>query len=333
MEPFRDPDTAAGHGPEAVIIMTEETEDTCLDCGAVIPEGTDRCPGCNMQLVFCFSADCGKPYPGELKFCPFCQTPNEMAGPLAAEPEASGAREEGAAAAEGRAAGGAAAPTPGKPSRTTDPAEPVAEAGADEEPFGLVDPETQAALLAALDARDKTSLAPEAMATELAPSGPPSIPAEAVSVGGFAPIGVDIETGQPPRRGRQSLLRLRATNQGLPEEATVEIVAESGLWAAPVALTTRLAPGETHEFSGVRFVPRVAGSDEVRIMITLKNSSNLPIGRWSASQVVNIEDVPTDQGGSIRASGDVIIVGGAPSPLGGTESLPGLPAMSGMMAT
>lgn len=72
--------------------MAELLQDTCLQCGAVLPEGTACCPRCDTQMVFCFRQECGRPYPAVLLFCPDCATPNELAGrfgsPPAAEPVA-----------------------------------------------------------------------------------------------------------------------------------------------------------------------------------------------------------------------------------------------------
>ena len=52
---------------------------------------------------------------------------------------------------------------------------------------------------------------------------------------------------------------------------------------------------------------------ELRLTITVKNSDKKPLGRWLASVVIPVEDVEKKE---IKASRDVIIVGGASPDMG-----------------
>jgi hypothetical protein len=144
--------------------------------------------------------------------------------------------------------------------------------------------------------------------------------------GGFAPVVLEVESSQKFRRGQQCLLRLRARAEGLNTDAVVELSAASGLLASPTMAHTRLGPGETCEIAAMRFIPRVAGSDHVRITMTLKTVANVPIGRWTGSWVVNIEDVEKERPSINSAGGDVFIMGGAPT----SSMIPGLDVPLGM---
>jgi hypothetical protein len=141
----------------------------------------------------------------------------------------------------------------------------------------------------------------------------------------IAPVQIQGRFGQQPRRGQQSLFRLRAAGTGLSQETNVEVVVESGLWPGQQQkLAARLAPTETHEFSGLTFVPQHAGADEVRVTLTLKDAAGLPIGRWTGSQDVVIQESAANVAGPVQAEkGAVVIVGG---------SLPGLDAMANLGA-
>ena len=148
----------------------------------------------------------------------------------------------------------------------------------------------------------------------------------AAAAGGLAPIVLEVESSQKYRRGQQGVLRLRARAERLDADAVVEVSVTSGLAASPMLGHTRLGPMETCEFGAMRFIPRVAGSDHIGTTITLKTVANLPIGRWTSSWVIQIEDVEKERASINSAGGDVFIMGGAAT----TPMIPGLDAPPGM---
>src|SRR5437867_991937 len=141
-------------------------QDTCLECGTVIPEGTDRCPGCQLQLAFCAQDACMKPFPAGEAFCPFCGTPNPVAEPPAPKP---------------------APPVIPKPS----PAPPT-----------LVMPSTPQAA------------PPPAVPTAPDPFGAFPMAGGPLQAAGSGPVVVETQLSQPPRQGRQSILRVRVSAPG-----------------------------------------------------------------------------------------------------------------------
>jgi hypothetical protein len=151
-----------------------------------------------------------------------------------------------------------------------------------------------------------------------------------VAAGAIAPVVLEVESSQKYRRGQQGVLRLRARAQSLDADAVVEVSAISGVAASPMVGHTRLGPMETCELGAMRFIPRVAGNDHVGITITLRTVANLPIGRWTGSWMINIEDVEKERPSINSAGGDVFIMGGAaPNPIIPGLDVPLGPGMEG----
>jgi len=145
-----------------------------------------------------------------------------------------------------------------------------------------------------------------------------------------APISLEIEMGQAPQRGQQGLLRLRASGTDLSEEAILELSARTSFWPVPKEFSIRIAPGETHEFPGLEFLSRIAGSHEIRFLVTLKSVRNVPFGRWTVSQVLTIEDTQKSAAAPLNSNGgDIFVFGGlgTPNPLLGLQGLPRLPGI------
>jgi hypothetical protein len=139
------------------------------------------------------------------------------------------------------------------------------------------------------------------------------------------PVSLEVESSQKYRRGQQGLLRVRTRGEAIDGDTVVELSAASALLASPFLGNTRIGPLETCEVAALRFIPRVAGSDQVRFTMTLKTAANVPIGRWTGSWVLNIEDA--EKGPSaINAGGDVFIMGAMPM----NPAVPGLDASLGM---
>lgn len=125
-----------------------------------------------------------------------------------------------------------------------------------------------------------------------------------------APVTLEVETSDKYRRHQQGLLRLRVRGDGLSSDALVDVSISSALFSGPTDFHVRMGFTETHEFNALRFVPNVAGAEHVRIALTLKTPASVPLGRWSTTWLMQIEDVEKKE---IHAGGDVFIVGGVPS--------------------
>ncbi|NLF69064.1 MAG: FHA domain-containing protein [Candidatus Anammoximicrobium sp.] len=133
------------------------------------------------------------------------------------------------------------------------------------------------------------------------------VPTAAMST---APVTLEVETSDKYRRHQQGLLRLRVRGDGLSSDALVDVGISSALFSGPTDFHVRLGFSQTHEFDALRFVPHVAGAEHVRISLTLKTPASVPLGRWSAAWLMQIEDVEKQE---IHAGGDVFIVGGVPA--------------------
>jgi hypothetical protein len=70
-----------------------------------------------------------------------------------------------------------------------------------------------------------------------------------------------------------------------------------------------LTPSHVHEFAALKFIPQVAGHDEIRLTVLLCTASKIPLGKWSTVLEVTVEEPLTESGERIRAGGDVFIFG------------------------
>ncbi|MEZ6131531.1 MAG: FHA domain-containing protein [Planctomycetaceae bacterium] len=70
-------------------------------------------------------------------------------------------------------------------------------------------------------------------------------------------------------------------------------------------------PG-VYNVGSLRFVPVVAGAEEIRVQLVILNDNDIPIDCLTGSFVVQVE---SDQSHSIHAGGDVIVMGGRPGGL------------------
>lgn len=318
--------------------MAAEPSNSCLACGAVIPDGTDRCTGCGTQLVFCFQDDCCKPYPSEEKFCPFCGTANELWEELRAAKAPASAPPPVAAKPDLQQAFQAAFGAPTEqtalsPRELALPAVKVAK---------LPKPPAPQALVPAAPAPPGPPAAPTFpvagatlpglnLAAEM-PGWDAVLPTGLEPVGDAAPVLIEMLAGGPHRCGQKSMVRLRARGRSVSKDAQLEMRAVSELFDTPVQQRIALGPGQTHELTALKFVPRVAGSDEIQLALTLTTGAGLPLGRWSAQIVVPIEESPADAASRIQAGGDVFVFGSGPNPFT-ADQLAGLTGLPGPAAT
>ncbi len=324
----------------------------CYACGSPVPFGAGQCPACGEGVAFCRKAECTLTFPPDVSFCPSCGDAVEgpsrdaLSKPAAADPQpAAAGPSEGLSQGAGQSkvfdqmlslfSGDSA--TAAAPPRKTTPQLP-------QSPQSTGKYEEMLTLFQAGDAPQSTSEA-SAAANRLPVqsagrpvvqpgAGPgtmptmPPMPAMPSIPGGFAgpltiptlgvgggPVCVEVEASGKYRKNQQSLLRVRVRGEHLSSESVVELNVGSELLSAPGAFQTRLISGQMQEFQALRFVPKWAGADSLRFVLTVKTPANLPLGRWTASWVINIED---EEKKEIHAGGDVFIVGGAP-PMSGPQ--------------
>jgi hypothetical protein len=122
-----------------------------------------------------------------------------------------------------------------------------------------------------------------------------------------SPVGIDVRLSKKYKRQQQGLLHLRLQGGRLTSDSVVELRAESAAFAAPLVQCVSLEAGEIHELDALRFVPRLAGAEQIRFAVTVKTSTKTPLGRWLGSVETLVED---DEKKKVEAGRDVIIVGG-----------------------
>ena len=329
--------------------MTQSQHD-CPLCDTAVPAGHTECPGCHTELALCGSPECGQLYPRDAPCCSFCGWKAESLSSTAAAPtDRVSPSGQDVAGIEGPVSNAAAtaqagptsfdeflslfqqdtatAAAQGDPGPVAVP-KAVPGVGLAAVPFS---PPMAAKALHAPDFPSPNTLVPAVQAggaAGLPVVGRPGMFTDLVGVaagtGSYASAVLEVESSQKYRRGQQGLLRLRTRSEGLDGDTVVEFTAVSGLLASPMAGNTRIGPMETCELAAMRFVPRVAGSDHIRFSMTLKTVTNVPIGRWTGSWVVNIEEAEKSSS-PINAGGDVFIMGGMPI----NPTLPGLDASFG----
>lgn len=320
----------------------------CMMCGSELPAGATQCPACGEALLCCSSSGCGQSYPASAAFCPTCGEANPTKA--ASAPHASRMTEDQADAVP------APAPVPANPADAASQSPPI-DAMNGLSPLTPLTPLTPMAGVApaidfgrgpapklptlpgfagaasadmqlptAMRAPTPTIISPvAAMPLSAAPLSIPSLGFGNGNGEGLAPILAESDVGQRHRCGRQSLLRVRLRGETLPADVEVDVVIESRLLGAPTRHTLRLAPGDSDELPGVPLLPRVGGQDQVRLTLTARLESGLPLGRWVGGWMLNVEQ--EERAKPITAGGDVIIMGGngpgVADMLGGANLLPG----------
>ncbi|QGJ71570.1 Hypothetical protein PBC10988_32770 [Planctomycetales bacterium 10988] len=124
------------------------------------------------------------------------------------------------------------------------------------------------------------------------------------------PILIEIDGSEEYRAGEQGVLRLRLLAQNVEEDAIVRLKIESKLLAKPVPLEAEVQPGQAYHFPAMAFVPQIAGRHPLQFTVALETISKVPLGKWSSSHVVKVEEAPQQENQAISAGGDVIIMGG-----------------------
>src|SRR5690606_32081782 len=85
--------------------------------------------------------------------------------------------------------------------------------------------------------------APAATPTLFIPGATPT----SIAADNLAPVSLELDAAQSHRCGRQSLLRLRLSPQGLTADATAELTIASALLREPFVGRVELAPGHEEE--------------------------------------------------------------------------------------
>ena len=315
----------------------------CPFCDTVVPAGTEECPGCHAELTLCGNPGCGQLYPRKAPCCSFCgwqvpataTTPPPVDPVVSSGPEGLGLEEPATEVASAALATptsfdellllfqqDARAPAVSDGSGAAGPVVGVPPTGPATIPLPL------AMAAHAFGSPSSGSLTPAQAdpASGFLTCGPvamfPDMLGAIAAGGGVAPIVLEVESSQKYRRGQQGVLRLRARAERLDADAVVEVGVSCGVAASPMVGHARLGPMETCELGAMRFIPRVAGSDHVSATITLKTVASFPIGRWTGSWVIHIEDVEKERPSINSAGGDVFIMGGAVT----SPKMPGLDA-------
>lgn len=90
-------------------------------------------------------------------------------------------------------------------------------------------------------------------------------------------------------------------------DSIVELRAESAFFSEPNCQVVYLEPGEIRELDALRFVPKIAGAEQIRFSVTVKTPAKTPRGRLLGAVVTSVEGEEK----KVEAGRDVIIVGGA----------------------
>jgi hypothetical protein len=114
----------------------------------------------------------------------------------------------------------------------------------------------------------------------------------------FAPVRLEVRVSPArPRRGQQAVLEVQVIPESLTTDAELELVVEAGvLGSPPPTLRIAVGAGGRQVLPGLRFVPRVLGSDSFRLAALLRTAADgKPLGRWTATHVVEVEDAAAAQ--------------------------------------
>ncbi|MFO0977728.1 MAG: FHA domain-containing protein [Planctomycetaceae bacterium] len=115
----------------------------------------------------------------------------------------------------------------------------------------------------------------------------------------------------PAKVGEKSLLLLRLRRPSF--EGRCEIRVTSDLLEQPVETSIQLTTGLFSEAGPVRFVPRVAGVDQLELELQLFSQEGVPVESLRGKQTIRIRQADTT--GLLNAGGDIIVVG---------KSIPGM---------
>ena len=94
-----------------------------------------------------------------------------------------------------------------------------------------------------------------------------------------SPVGVDVRLSKKYKRQQQGLLHLRLQGGRLTSDSVVELRAKSAAFAAPLVQCVSLEAGEIHELDALRFVPRLAGAEQIRFAVTVKTYHQDAVGK------------------------------------------------------
>ncbi len=338
--------------------MTEDQKDECIICGEEIPEGTAQCPECGTHLAFCTNTECCCSFPADAEYCPFCGEKNQAAALIKPpeddeEPEDSPADQAPPEEPQhngtedhrqnntmmqpsGKTPEQQQAGTSGTEQQL--PAELTqllqlsgADADADINPADLI--ETLQGMMQQSGAeagglQNMDDMLP-AVPQPQTPAQPPIMGSQMdVSMTGV-PVMIEHKTAGSYSLGKQGLVKLRAEGVAVAEECHVSISLESSLFPKTVHLRADIDAGEQHEWKAVRFVPKIAGAEEIALVLEVQTSDGKSLGRWWGDLTIEVKGENTDGSREdIRAGGDVFILGGQQPP-----QMPGMPDLGTDMAT
>lgn len=133
----------------------------------------------------------------------------------------------------------------------------------------------------------------------------PSMPMSAGIISPAQFTGIQLEHRTPALKvGHKGLISLRLTAAAA---GRFELTVSSDLMPEEQMSEGSCLPITPQDAGSVRFVPEIAGSEEVRVNLALLSETGLPVSRWTGNFVINVEPA---EGNSIQAGGDVIVMGG-----------------------
>ncbi len=103
-------------------------------------------------------------------------------------------------------------------------------------------------------------------------------------------------------------LRLRTSQAAV----RYELIVTSDLFEKAEVFAAECPSPNLYDIGSIRFVPGMAGEEEIRVELTVSDTNQIPLTRVTGHWIVNVESPDSN---SITAGGDVIVVGGRPGGL------------------
>ncbi|MCA9060430.1 MAG: FHA domain-containing protein [Planctomycetaceae bacterium] len=138
------------------------------------------------------------------------------------------------------------------------------------------------------------------------PDLPFSLPGFPVS--GQSPVTsavVEYQTGDTLRVGRKGVISFRISVDTNAAEFELRVFCD--LLSEETVLRGICSTGSRIDAGSIRFIPQSAGDEEIRLELTTRRKGGIPNSRHNARIVLPIESA---EDSSIRAGGDVIVIGG-----------------------